>query len=294
MSGHKMFPKLFSALAVSFSILVSSPVFAQDNVEKMEPVIITAPRIETDNSVNNSTQDATDVAEFEESEFDKADPLKGLNEGIYGFNDAVDKALLKPLATGYNTIMPDPLNQGISNFFSNVNDVSVVINDLLQLKLGQGASDFMRLVLNSTVGILGLFDVASEVGLPKHNEDFGQTLAHWGVGTGPYIVLPILGPSTLRDTVGWVVDHTAVIAGVPMNPIPVIAETNTAQSILYTTDVVDTRAGLVDKEKVLEAGAIDEYTFIRDSYLQKRKSLVLDGNVPLEEYPFEDEEKLEN
>ena len=137
---------------------------------------------------------------------DPRDPLEPLNRGIYKFNDTVDKAVLKPVATGYKEAMPGPVRTAVGNFFSNLDDVLVLLNDLLQFKLEQAASDFSRLVWNTSVGIAGLIDVATPMDLPKHNEDFGQTLGYWGVNNGPYLVLPFFGPSTLRDTVGTVVD----------------------------------------------------------------------------------------
>jgi phospholipid-binding lipoprotein MlaA len=207
---------------------------------------------------------------------DPRDPLEPLNRGIYKFNDVVDKAVLKPVATGYKDAMPDPVRTAVGNFFSNLDDVLVLLNDLLQFKLEQAASDFSRLVWNTTVGIAGLIDVATPMDLTKHNEDFGQTLGYWGIDNGPYLVLPFLGPSTLRDTVGTVVDaqfdpllqHT---------PVP---ERNSGIAI----HSVDTRARLFDAEKVLDEAAIDRYVFLRDAYLQRRRGLVYDGNPPREKF----------
>lgn len=203
---------------------------------------------------------------------DPRDPLEPLNRGIYKFNDVVDKAVLKPVATGYKEAMPDPVRTAIGNFFSNLDDVLVLFNDLLQFKFDQAASDFSRLVWNTTVGIAGLIDVATPMGLPKHNEDFGQTLGYWGIGNGPYLVLPFLGPSTLRDAVGTAVDvHFDPV--VQHTPVP---ERNSAIAI----HSVDTRSRLLDAEKVLDEAAIDRYVFLRDAYLQRRRGLVYDGNPP--------------
>jgi len=211
---------------------------------------------------------------------DPRDPLEPLNRSIYKFNDVVDKAVLKPVARGYKEAMPDPARTAIGNFFSNLDDVLVLLNDLLQLKIDQSASDFSRLVWNTSVGIAGLIDVATPMDLPKHNEDFGQTLGYWSVGNGPYLVLPFLGPSTLRDTVGTVVDtHFDPVA--QHTPVP---ERNSAIAI----DTVDTRSRLLDAEKVLDEAAIDRYVFLRDAYLQRRRGLVYDGNPPREK--FEDDE----
>ncbi|MHB1618427.1 MAG: MlaA family lipoprotein [Sulfuricella sp.] len=212
---------------------------------------------------------------------DPRDPLEPLNRGIYKFNDAVDKAVLKPVAIEYKEAMPDPVRTAVGNFFSNLDDVLVLLNDLLQFKLDHAASDFSRLVWNTSVGIAGLIDIATPMDLPKHNEDFGQTLGYWGVGNGPYLVLPLLGPSTLRDSVGTVVDtHFDPVA--QHTPVP---ERNSAIAIR----AVDARSRLLDAEKVLDEAAIDRYVFLRDAYLQRRRGLVYDGNPPREK--FEDDEE---
>lgn len=213
---------------------------------------------------------------------DPRDPLEPLNRGIYKFNDAVDKAVLKPVATGYKEVMPDPVRTAVGNFFSNLDDVLVLFNDLLQFKLDQAASDFSRLVWNSSVGIAGLIDVATPMDLPKHNEDFGQTLGHWGVGNGPYLMLPFYGPSTLRDAVGKAVD----VQFDPVAQHTPVAERNSAIAI----DAVDTRSRLLDAEIVLDEAAIDRYDFLRDAYLQRRQGLVYDGNPPREKLEDDDDE----
>lgn len=213
---------------------------------------------------------------------DPRDPLEPLNRGIYKFNDTVDKAVLKPVATGYKEAMPDPVRTAIGNFFSNLDDVLVLFNDLLQFKLDQAASDFSRLVWNSSVGIAGLIDVATSMDLPKHNEDFGQTLGHWGVGNGPYLMLPFYGPSTLRDAVGKAVD----VQFDPVAQHTPVAERNSAIAI----DAVDTRSRLLDAEIVLDEAAIDRYDFLRDAYLQRRQGLVYDGNPPREKLEDDDDE----
>ncbi len=211
---------------------------------------------------------------------DPRDPLEPLNRGIYKFNDEVDKAVLKPVATGYKKAMPHPVQTAVGNFFSNLDDVLVLLNDLLQFKPDQSASDFSRLVWNSSVGIAGLIDVATPMDLPKHNEDFGQTLGYWGVGNGPYLVLPLLGPSTLRDTIGIVVDsHFDPVT--QHKPVP---ERNSAIAI----HTVDTRSRLLDAEGILDEAAIDRYVFLRDAYLQRRRGLVYDGNPPREKFEADD------
>jgi phospholipid-binding lipoprotein MlaA len=209
------------------------------------------------------------------------DPLEGFNRGMYKFNDTLDKAILKPVAEGYNTVMPVPAKKMVHNFFSNIDDIFVTLNDLLQLKFSQAGSDFTRVWVNSTFGIFGLFDVAHK--LEKHNEDFGQTLGHWGVGSGPYIVLPLLGPSSLRDGTGLAVDsYYGVVENIEDIP---------TRNSLWATNKLDQRVQLLDAEKVIEDTLVDRYSFIRDAYLMRRQSLVYDGDPPREKYDDEDDEK---
>lgn len=208
-----------------------------------------------------------------------ADPLEPLNRSIYKFNDTIDKAVLKPVAQGYSAVMPSVGKIMVSNFFSNLDDVVVTTNDLLQLKLIQAASDGMRFLVNSTVGVFGLIDVASTGPLKKHNEDFGQTLGKWGVGTGPYLILPIFGPSTLRDGIGRYVDtfpsSTRQISDIP------------TRNQVYIGEGISYRAELLDQEKVLDDAMLDPYEFIRDSYLLGRLNKVYDGNPPRMKYDEE-------
>ncbi len=210
------------------------------------------------------------------------DPFETFNRGVYKFNDTLDKAVVKPVAKGYKAVVPSPVQKGLSNFFSNLNDVTVTANDLLQLKVKQAASDTGRMLVNTTVGVLGLIDVASSVGLAKHNEDFGQTLGYWGVGSGPYLMLPFFGPSSVRDSVGLYADT-------------VTSETSRLKHVavrneVYATTFLVKRASLLDEEKVLDEAAIDRYSFIRDAYLQHRQNLVYDGNPPREKYDDEDDD----
>jgi phospholipid-binding lipoprotein MlaA len=211
------------------------------------------------------------------------DPLEPLNRAMFGFNDALDEAVMKPVAKGYRFVLPGFVRTGVSNFFSNVDDVWVSINQVLQGKFLDGLGDFGRFLFNSTVGIAGLFDFASEVGLPKHSEDFGQTLAWWGVGNGAYVVLPILGPSTVRDGLAFLVD-TQVDPVWRINNIPV---RNTSVVIRFT----GRRAELLDVSNVLEQAALDRYALMRDAWLQRRRSLVYDGDPPREKEESDDDSR---
>lgn len=200
------------------------------------------------------------------------DPFESYNRAMFAFNDAFDRNLLKPVSEAYKDYVPSPVQSGVSNFFGNIGDILVVLNDLLQGKFAQARDDTLRVFVNSVFGLFGLFDVASHMELPKHHEDFGQTLAVWGVSDGPYIVLPFLNASTLRDTVGLLVDST-------VDPIYDIKDTEA----LYATialKTVDKRAELLGASKVLDQAAFDRYAFLRDAYLQRRKHLIYDGAPP--------------
>jgi len=216
---------------------------------------------------------------------DERDPLEGFNRAAYAFNDDLDRVILKPLATGYQKLVPEPINNSVTNFFSNLDDVVVLVNDLLQLKLEQSLSDLGRITVNTTVGIGGLFDVASHMDLPKHNEDFGQTLGYWGVGSGPYLVLPFLGPSTVRDGLALPVDWQ-------LDPLVNIEDNDTYWGAIALR-TIDSRAGLLRASRILDTAALDPYTFMRDAYLQRRQNLVYDGNPPtsaIDEFdPFSEE-----
>ena len=218
---------------------------------------------------------------------DKRDPFEGFNRAMYRFNDGFDRAILKPVAEGYQQVMPRFANDGVSNFFSNLDDFYVLLNDLLQFKFGQANSDLQRIVWNSTVGLLGLIDVATAMDLPKHDEDFGQTLGYWGVGSGPYLVLPFLGPSSVRDGSG-------LAAKVYLRAHPLYhAEDEATFWGAVALNAVDTRAGLLRASKVLETAALDEYVFLRDAYFQQREHLIHDGNPPGNDFEMFDDELLE-
>jgi phospholipid-binding lipoprotein MlaA len=202
------------------------------------------------------------------------DPYESVNRSIYRFNEQVDKAVLKPVAQAYRFALPTPVRTGVSNFFSNINDVIVTLNNLLQGKFTTATSDFGRIVVNSTVGLLGLIDVASDAGLPKHDEDFGQTLGWYGTPNGPFIMLPFLGPSTGRDVVGRVGDYFS-------DPVKYVDPFGT-RTALWTTRIVNRRAELLDASTILQTAALDPYAFVRDAYLQRRRNLIYDGAPPLE------------
>ena len=214
------------------------------------------------------------------------DPFESFNRSMYEFNDTVDKYAIKPAAQTYDFLMPSFASKGVSNFFSNIDDVVVFFNELLQFKFAEAAATSARLVFNSTFGLLGLIDVATHMDLPKHNEDFGQTLAVWGVGSGPYLVLPFIGPMTIRDSAGLAVDWTYLD--------PVLQGQNTEQTMLTLgVKYIDIRAGLLKASNILDETVPDRYAFVRDAWQLRREFLIYDGNPP-EEYSddelFEDDD----
>jgi phospholipid-binding lipoprotein MlaA len=193
------------------------------------------------------------------------DPIEGFNRAMFSFNDALDNALLKPIATGYRNVAPEPARECVGNVFSNINDVFVAVNSLLQGKVGDAVSDACRVLINSTVGILGCFDVASKMGLEKHNRDFGQTFGKWGIASGPYLVLPFLGPSSFRDGVGTLIYSS--LDPVWANHIP-------TRNVAFSLRTVNRRADLLNASSAVEDAALDKYAFVRDAYVQRRQSLV--------------------
>jgi phospholipid-binding lipoprotein MlaA len=214
------------------------------------------------------------------------DPFEGFNRAMFKFNDALDEAALKPAATAYQEHLPSFLQTAIGNFFGNIGDVWTAVNNLLQGKVEQGLTDVMRVAVNTTLGFGGLLDISSEAGLQKHKEDFGQTLGKWGMTSGPYVVLPLLGPSTMRDTAALPLD-VAGNAWTYVRP----TETQLAGSLVH---IVDTRASLLGASTLLEEIALDRYTFVRDAYLQRRKSMIYDGNVPPSKKEEDQESTLRN
>jgi phospholipid-binding lipoprotein MlaA len=195
---------------------------------------------------------------------------EGFNRAMFQVNEGID-VVAKPIAQGYDAAAPLPVKAGIGNFFGNIADVWISINNLLQGKGQEGLSDMGRFLINTTVGIGGVFDIASEIGLEKHAEDFGQTLGKWGAEDGPYFFWPIIGPRTTRDTFGWLVD-TNVDPVWHVQNIPV-------RNSLVGIRFIDTRASLLPADKVVEQAAFDKYNYIRDAYLQKRRSDINDGET---------------
>ena len=210
------------------------------------------------------------------------DPLEGFNRGVYKVNDTADKAVIKPIAGAYKAVVPSPLRSGVNNFFDNLGTLITLFNDVLQFKFGHAMDDAGRFVVNSTVGVLGLFDVASMDNIPQHSEDFGQTLGHWGVGSGPYLVLPFIGPSSARDATGFAVDFSTFY------PLSYLDDVRTRNQLLIL-GFIDTRAQYLPASDLLDEAALDPYSFMRDAYLQRRENQVADGNVQKQDDPFFDE-----
>ncbi len=204
------------------------------------------------------------------------DPLESYNRSMFKFNQTVDKYTLKPIAESYQYIMPGFASMGVSNFFNNLDDIVVFFNQLLQFKPGYAVETSARVVFNTTFGVLGLIDVSTGMNLPKHNEDFGQTLATWGIGSGPYIVLPLLGPSTIRDASGLVVDWTYFD--------PIFKRQTLRQSLItFSIKYIDKRARLLAATNIIDEIAPDKYAFTRDAWLQHRQYLIYDGHPPNDE-----------
>lgn len=205
---------------------------------------------------------------------DPGDPLEPYNRAMFKFNTDFDNAFFKPVAKGYKYVTPEPVDRGITNFFNNIDDLTSAINNLLQFKLSRFGSDVGRLAVNSTVGLLGVLDVATNMGLPSYKEDFGQTLGYWGFGPGPYFVLPFLGPSTIRDTIGLAGD-------IYVDPFINLGEREIYWGAVALR-LIDRRADLLQSSDILEEAAVDPYSFLRDAYLQRRRYKVYDGNPPPE------------
>ena len=200
------------------------------------------------------------------------DPYEGFNRSMFAVHEAIDKYAAKPVAQVYDNTVPLPVKAGVGNFFGNVGELWVGVNSALQGKFGDAGVDLGRLLINSTVGIFGLFDVASELGLERHDEDFGQTMAVWGAGSGGYLFWHVIGSRTVRDTLGWGVD----IMGDPVGYVDSIPVRNSLRGLR----IVDIRASLLPADKVVEEAALDKYAYIRDAYLQRRRNQIFDGRPP--------------
>jgi phospholipid-binding lipoprotein MlaA len=218
---------------------------------------------------------------------DPRDPLQGMNRSVYRFNDAVDRAVFKPVAQTYRAALPDPVRSCVSNFFGNIGDVWSSANLFLQGRVPDGINGFGRVLMNTTVGGLGCFDAAATVGVPRQRTDFGVTLGSWGLGSGPYLVLPFFGPSTVRDGAGLIVD----VQGNFISDLDNVRLRNT----LWGVDVVDTRASLLDAGDAVDDLALDPYSFVRDAYLQRRQGQVnaARGDSSLPDYTLPDYEDTE-
>ena len=196
---------------------------------------------------------------------DSRDPWEGYNRKVWRFNEAIDQAVLQPVARGYQAAVPEVVRTGVGNFFGNISDVWSFVNNALQLKPRESVQTLARVGINTTVGLLGLVDVASRVDLPRYREDFGQTLGFWGLPSGPYLVLPLLGPSTLRDTAAFPVDRQGDLVG--------WVQDNPARLGLTGLRLVDLRADVLQAGRVIEGAALDKYTFVREAYLQRRRGV---------------------
>lgn len=205
----------------------------------------------------------------------EVDPWEGFNRAMFNFNETLDTYALKPVAQGYKAVTPDIVETGVGNFFGNLSDFGSLLNNVLQLKGEAAAQNLMRVLVNSTIGLAGIIDVATPIGLPEHEEDFGQTLGYWGVETGPYLVLPFFGPSNVRDGVGLVADSA-------VDPLDEVEPIRTRNQ-LYALRVIDNRAQLLAAENLING---DRYTAMRDAYLQRREFLINDGQVDAD---FDDE-----
>ena len=214
---------------------------------------------------------------------DASDPLQPFNRSMFEFNQQVDRHVLKPVATTYQKVTPSFVRQAVTNFFDNLQDVYVFANDMLQLKFRRAIVDGQRVIYNSTFGLGGLVDIATPAGLPKHHEDFGQTLGYWGVGEGYYLVLPLLGPSTTRDVWSWPVDSYL------LDPVTYL-DAASARYGLTGLYIVNTRANLLKATNLMEQAALDPYTFQREAYLQRRRNLVNNGQSARPSFDFNDDD----
>jgi phospholipid-binding lipoprotein MlaA len=221
------------------------------------------------------------LREARSSAGDKLDPWENWNRKVFAFNEGLDEHVLKPVATVYSNVVPQPVRRGVDNFFGNVADAWSAVNNFLQGKGAAGFQDIIRFGTNTVFGLLGVLDVASEMGIDHQYEDFGQTLGHWGFGTGAYIVWPLLGPSSVRDSFALPLDRAA-------SPAYLFKDGASVYS-LTALQIINTRSNLLGASRVLDDIALDKYSFLRDAYLQRRRSLVFDGNEPPPDNPLDPE-----
>ncbi len=206
---------------------------------------------------------------------DPRDPMESWNRGVFGFNDALDRAVVKPVATAYQEVLPRPVRKGVNNFFGNLTDMWSAVNNGLQLRGREMGDSIGRVMVNTTIGLLGLIDVASDLNIERHSADFGLTLGRWGVRPGPFVVLPLLGPFTLREVAALPID----IQGNPVNHV----SDEPSRTGLTVLNLVDTRASYLKAGEVVDGAALDRYSFMRDAYLQRQRSRQYDGNPPDED-----------
>ena len=208
---------------------------------------------------------------------DERDPWEGFNRGVYSFNETMDNVIFDPVSKVYDFITPDPIDNGISNFFSNLGQISVIANNILQLKFDQAVNDTVRFLFNSTLGLFGFFDIFGSA-LPSSEEDFGQTLAHWGVESGPYLVVPFFGPATVRDAAGFAID------GIALNPVGYLDDDLTRAGLM-SLNFIDIKSYLLSAVDLIGDAAVDEYEFIKNAYFERRASQL--GDNAFEDFPEE-------
>ncbi|MCI0400197.1 MAG: VacJ family lipoprotein [Gammaproteobacteria bacterium] len=225
--------------------------------------------------------EATNEGSIEADAASSDDPLESVNRPVYNFNDTLDKAILEPIAKGYVEITPRLVRTGITNIYENAAYLNVILNDILQGKFEQAGADFTRFVFNTTLGLAGLVDIGTAVGLEKHEEDFGQTLAKWGSGEGAYLVIPLLGPNTVRDTPDY---GTALVT----NPLFYVSIANAILIPVAAVGIINKRANLLDATRLRDEAAVDPYTFTREAYRQRRAFLIYDGHPPAEHYDVDE------
>jgi phospholipid-binding lipoprotein MlaA len=219
---------------------------------------------------------------YNRGERNEIDPFEPYNRTVYAFNDGADRLLVKPVATVYKTVTPELFRFLIGNFFDNLGEINNGVNNLLQGKLKRAGQDALRFAINTTFGFGGLADVASDLGLERSNEDLGQTLGYWGIPSGPYLVIPVLGPSTARDLAGTFFSQ-------PLQPLGRLRPT-TDRAVLYVTQAIDTRAYLLGASELVDGAALDSYTFVRNAYIQRRLNLIYDGNPPFPKPSTDDQD----